>query len=370
MTHINIRDLIQSLHDHPSSGYFSLAGGGVSGLSLMLSVPGASRTVLGADIPYSEKALTDQLGGLVAGACSEETAAAMAAYAFEKARGLTAAPSSAPFGLSCTAALATDRTRQGQDRAYLALQCAEGFYARSLLFSKAFSREEQESALGEALLHFLASILFETAGPTQFSDVILESNDQSFQAPTTWQALIQCEIQKVESESPVRALLPGAFNPIHQGHQDMAALAAERLGGPVHFELSTTNVDKPPLSYWHLQRRVEALRACGPYVITRAPTFREKAALFPETCFVVGADTLARVDDDKYYASQNDRMEAIAAIAAQGCRFLVFGRMIDGQFQTLQALKVSDSLLALCEGIDEKAFRRDITSSALRAQKD
>ena len=370
MTHINIRDLIHSLHDHPSSGYFSLAGGGVSGLHLLLSVAGASRTLLGADVPYSRKALTDQLGGLVAGACSEETAAAMAAYAFEKARGLTDALASEPFGLSCTAALATNRTRQGQDRAHLALQNAKGFYARSILFSKAFSREEQETALGESLIHFLASILFDTDYPTQFSDVILQSKDHSFRAPASWQALVQCEIQKVESESPVRALLPGAFNPIHQGHQDMAALAAERLGGPVHFELSITNVDKPPLSYWHLHRRVEALRACGSYVITRAPTFREKAVLFPGACFVVGADTLIRIDDDKYYASRHDRLEAIAAIAAYGCRFLVFGRMIDGQFQTLAELKVSDSLLALCEGIDEKAFRRDITSSALRAQKD
>ena len=64
-----------------------------------------------------------------------------------------------------------------------------------------------------------------------------------------------------------------------------------------------TNVDKPALSYWHLERRIQGLKAAGSYVITSAPTFREKATLFPSACFIVGADTILRIDNDRYYAA-------------------------------------------------------------------
>lgn len=363
--------LIEQLHDHPASGYFNLAGGGVSGLNQILSVPGASRSVLGAEIPYSGQALLSQLGSLVASACSEETAAAMAAYAFEKAYRFASDTPIAPFGLSCTAALATDRTRRGEDRAYIALQNLEGFCLRTLKFSKTRNRAEQEAALGSALIDFLAvTLLDREIDQSLANDNLMEIEDRAFEAERDWRALVSHEVNKVERGGPVRALLPGAFNPIHQGHQEMARLAALKLSAPVHFELSITNVDKPPLSYWHLHRRVEQLEASGHYVLTRAPTFREKAALFPNTWFVVGADTLARIDQDQYYASAPDRLEAIASIEDQGCKFLVFGRMMNGSFTTLRDLSVSNELMALCEGIDEDAFRQDISSSALRSEQD
>src|SRR5215831_19303711 len=85
-----------------------------------------------------------------------------------------------------------------------------------------------------------------------------------------------------------QALLPGSFCPLHHGHTTLAAVAAARLGVPVHFELSVTNVDKPELPREEIERRVSQFAEVAPVWITRAATFEAKAALFPGVAFVVG----------------------------------------------------------------------------------
>ena len=84
------------------------------------------------------------------------------------------------------------------------------------------------------------------------------------------------------------ALLPGSFNPLHDGHAALASVASRRLGLPVAFELSLANVDKPDLDEVEVLRRLAAFRGVAPVWITRAATFARKAELFPGCAFVVG----------------------------------------------------------------------------------
>jgi len=100
--------------------------------------------------------------------------------------------------------------------------------------------------------------------------------------------------------------------------------------------------------------------------LTRAPTFVKKAQLFPGATFVVGADTVERVGQVRYYGHEAAMQQAIESIAAGGCRFLVFGRVIDGAFQTLEELRLPPRLAALCQGVPAEAFREDISSTELR----
>ena len=58
-----------------------------------------------------------------------------------------------------------------------------------------------------------------------------------------------------------------------------------------------TNVDNQHSATGILSDGFRAKEAAGSYVITSAPTFREKATLFPSACFIVGADTILRIDN-------------------------------------------------------------------------
>lgn len=146
----------------------------------------------------------------------------------------------------------------------------------------------------------------------------------------------------------------------------MAEFAANRLGKPVTFELSVTNVDKPPLDYLEIADRLAQF--AGEHVLlTRAPRFVEKARLAPGCTFIVGSDTIIRIADAKYYSGGVERRDAaIAAIAATSCRFLVFGRLVDSAFCSLSGASIPPALRKICDEVPESEFREDISSTQLR----
>jgi hypothetical protein len=166
-------------------------------------------------------------------------------------------------------------------------------------------------------------------------------------------------------------MLAGSFNPPHAGHRRMAAVGSEILATEVTWELSVTNADKPPLDYWEINRRLSALAADeNPrrVVLTAAPTFSEKAVLFPGSTFLVGIDTVERIADVRYYGNDAECREGcLAQLAAHGCRFLVFGRLEGGDFVGLNDLSLPSSLRALCSAVPAERFRIDQSSTQIRA---
>jgi hypothetical protein len=163
-------------------------------------------------------------------------------------------------------------------------------------------------------------------------------------------------------------LLPGSFNPLHHGHMSLAHIAADRLGAPVAFELSIANVDKPELSADEVSRRLGQFRDRHPVYVSRAATFRAKAALFPGCVFVVGADTAARIVSPRYYGDDPVGMaRALGEIADHGCRFFVGGRVdAAGRFVDVGGVTIPAGYRDLFEGLGEREFRVDVSSSELR----
>src|SRR5262249_50221381 len=104
-----IHRLIEAIHALPCRCVVAVTGGGTQAIAHLLDVPGGSRTVLEAVVPYHEQALVDFLAKRPDSFCSAETALAMAVRAHERARWLT--PGEDVLGLGCTASLVTDRPK-------------------------------------------------------------------------------------------------------------------------------------------------------------------------------------------------------------------------------------------------------------------
>jgi len=164
------------------------------------------------------------------------------------------------------------------------------------------------------------------------------------------------------------ALLPGSFNPLHEGHCELAAAASRLLGAPVAFELSITNADKPPLSLAEVHYRRGQFPWRAPLWLTNAPTFAAKAELFPGTTFVVGVDTAVRIVAPRFYGGSEAQMTAaLERLRVLGCRFLVAGRAgPDGHFTCCEELELPPTCRDLFRGIPAEVFRRDISSTQLR----
>ena len=79
-------DLIRRIHDAPTRSVLAITGGGSRAIAELLEVPGGSRTLLSAVVPYSAAALESWLGAKPENYCSARTARRMAMNAWSEIR--------------------------------------------------------------------------------------------------------------------------------------------------------------------------------------------------------------------------------------------------------------------------------------------
>ena len=375
-----IEELVQQIHESPSRFVLAISGGGSGAITALCQTPGATRTLLEAIIPYSSESMTEWLGGKPDRYCSAGTARRMAMVALLRANLLddTDAPRA---GVSCTASLATDRPKRGEHRAHVAIQTSSFTATRSVLLEKGRrTREEEELLVSRLVLDAIA----EACGLQPKLELDLGDSEQFIRsqtiAPPAWQDLLMGSRAAVRiggeeegshgifrsTEYEGILLFAGAFNPIHHGHEGMAQVAEAIMGRQVEYEISIINPDKPPIDFTQMKERVEQFKNRTVW-LTRAPTFVEKAKLFPRATFIVGVDTLRRIADARYYG--NDPAACRAAldrIVMRGCRFLVFGRNSGTGFVGLTHLNLPESLMDICEEVPPDRFREDISSTEIR----
>jgi hypothetical protein len=383
--------LAAAIHESGWRAALAVTGGGSRAISTLLETPGASRTVIAAVVPYAAEALADLLGGVPEQACSATTARAMAMRALWFARKFADAPQAERLvGVGCTASLVTERPKRGEHRIYVAAQTVRSTASLAVTLHKGRRDRAGEELIAAGIV---LSVLGQTVGVAESvafgGDLGLERDeplDVDLADATPAVAEVAGGVRRVvvfaagataevpACAAPPALVFPGAFNPPHEGHARMAAIAESRLGQPLVWELSVANVDKPPLDFIAIRDRIAALAGLvppRPIALTHAATFREKAALFPGATFAAGLDTIQRIAEPRYYhGDARQRDAAVAALAAAGCRFLVFGRQVAGRFQTLGDLELPAALAALCTVVPAAEFRDDISSTQIRTSAD
>ncbi len=389
-----MQSLIERIHGSDRCGVLVVTGGGSLAVSELLTVPGASQTLLEALVPYSPSALADFLNVepqyLGASSCCERTARAMAMTAFWRALHHAEREQSDPdsdpeavervWGVACTASLKSNRPKRGEHRLHLAVQTASVTETFSLRLAKeARTRAEEERVAADLIL---AAVATACGLELPFRADLLPQEQlehRQVEAPEDWQHVVLGRADAVCAMEPEDAawteegpssgwIFPGAFHPLHQGHRGLAQWVERKMGGRVEFEISVENVDKLPLDYVEIGDRLAQFTAADTVWLTRAPTFVEKSRCFPGTTFLVGADTIERIADSKYYADEDACRAALDEIAERGCRFLVFGRVSGTRFVTLEDLNLPGSLRNICQAVPESEFREDVSSTEIRAQ--
>lgn len=368
----------------------------------LLSVPGASRTILDIRIPYASSSLTQVLGYKPVSSASLETSIEMAKAAYQKAADLSTIGTPI-IGIGAACALTTDRDRRGEDKAFVTAYTGVTSKSYSLHLAKgARRRYEEDSKTSRLVIKAIADAMGvgnsfnelgisaaeagkAVEGSTSDDHDSLSITSTASKEPVEYiKDLLSGRINTLEFsrqgmivvDAPRhnRIYLPGSFNPLHDGHKELLAAACKlRPGMEGCFELSVGNADKGRLPLEEIERRVQQFTTAQlPVVLTQAPLFTMKADLFHNSIFAVGYDTAHRLVQEQYYGTETAMLLQFAKLRHLGCSFLVAGRRegSTGKYLTLNDLDVPEVLQrgGLLDGIPEEEFRVDISSTELRAK--
>ena len=367
---------------------FAVTGGGASGIAAMLGVPGASKTVLNALVPYAQAAFLKFIEPAEPpkSYASIEAADKLAVAALDNSKSLLS-DSSTPVGIGLAAALASG-DRRGADHMYVSVRTSTCNYTYEITLNKgARTRDEEEKICGFLLILATAKIScpsYNVNPPTLLPGETFKHNVK-ISTPLFSRAhadlvsgkfnslLVNTKEVLVNKNFDGKALIfPGSFNPFHDGHKEMARLASAMTGHPCILEISILNVDKPSLESEEILTRMAPLISMGfSVLLTRAPRFYDKTKLLSRTTFLVGTDTVERILDPKYCGGNSEVMvQELKEMKDNGIHFIVANRINKtGEFINIEEMTrykaLSEEFRSIFKSIP--GFRLDMSSTAIRA---
>lgn len=405
-------------HESPCKVVLAITGGGAEVIGELLRHGSGSATVLDAVVPYAMEAMDCFLGRKPEKYCSEKTARLMAMVAYQRALELSKSSESSEgagfgssadpdvIGVGATCKLRAANEREGRKHeVHVAIQAYRETGVRTLELIADRTREEEEKIAATLIFNVLArhcgvpeidlpdgigttdkigtmdeigtgerkreEVIEKYASVSRAAGDLLRQQKGSPGSPnvTAGKARIDFNESIDTEKSPeerkpeeIKLVFSGSFDPCHKNHVFMANCASKKYNAPVHFEISLTNVDKPPIDFISLNQRLDSLRKykdeafMGGVYLTNAPLFLQKADLFPNSTFIIGADTFNRLFDAKYYDGTVDTPTIVRHFKEKNVRFMVFRR------KSVE-MSINPEVLDFCEIIPVEEYEDDGTSS-------
>ena len=382
----NIYKIVDEIHlKNKASGnrfVFTTTGGGFSSYSYLMARPGASNTVLQLNGPYAQEATLKYIENPIESFASLDAANELAITSLKQCREIMTNSKKSIYDLSClkncygvgvSAALATNRWLKGEHRVHIVVTSDTSRFMFSVNLYKGSppdpetpekifrSRTEEDELCGKLVIFTIAYIckiitkefLFESLYKDNFlneedtftfrEDIfnnpierLLKSTYHQFGTREETVNSVLCVPNQdktftfIVNSSPKNVvILPGSFNPLHQGHISSLINSCASNNSEGLFELCIVNADKPSLTSTEIERRLDQFKFPNriPIVLTNSPLFVDKAKLFPGNSYAIGIDLVIRLINPKYTDGDEGRMiENIFGMTSKGTKFYVSSR--------------------------------------------
>ncbi len=285
-----------------------------------------------------------------------------------------------PVGLGLTASVASEKEHRGEHRVDICVITDDNVWLAHQMIDKGvgeFKRQQDGSLCNDLAFTVLTDALGlaefanDDGRPTkEYQDASGLAKERFFARPLFMAngkrlAEIPHDPKHYYRYNPY-ALMPGAYNPPHEGHFGTAEAMLKEHGMSVIFEVTAEPPHKDALSLQQLLQRAKMLQGYNRIFTRKEPFYIDKARTFTGIALVLGADAMVRMLDPKWGIDTQTMFKEFSSLHS---RLFIGGRDIDGKFVTRDSIEkiLPEDQQALFHYLTKSVSGKwDISSTELR----